>query len=191
MIKFEKKLLLTEEEYAFLLKELVGIVPAVKHIDYYFDTEELTMNEKNITCRIRLKNDNYKATIKKYSIYDKNSVQSDVDICQGLQENIFVDFGLTLQGELVTYRSVLVSNELYKVILDKNEYLGCVDYEIKIEYYTDYEIKVNIMLQSIIDTLLIYNHNLVPNEIISRLKDVQKSKAQRFFEKKCCDKKKI
>ncbi|MBQ7335743.1 MAG: hypothetical protein IJW92_04665 [Clostridia bacterium] len=52
MIEFEKKILLTKEEYDCLFAHFGQEKPRVKQVNYYFDTDDFLMNRKNITCRI-------------------------------------------------------------------------------------------------------------------------------------------
>ena len=60
MIELEKKLIISKEEYDYLIEHF-GYdnqhcrKPIIKQINYYFDTDDLLMNAQNITCRIRLK----------------------------------------------------------------------------------------------------------------------------------------
>ena len=69
MTELEKKLLLTEDEYDYLMEHLIYESPLIQmpittQINYYFDTDDFSMNHQNITCRIRLKDGKYKATMK-------------------------------------------------------------------------------------------------------------------------------
>ena len=59
MIELEKKLLLTKEEFNSLLLYFGNEKQCVKQVNYYFDTEDLSMNRQGVTCRIRLKNGTY------------------------------------------------------------------------------------------------------------------------------------
>ena len=68
MTELEKKILLTEEEYYYLMEHLghdspLFPKPIVKQINYYFDTDDLSMNRQNTTCRIRLKDGKYNYSI--------------------------------------------------------------------------------------------------------------------------------
>lgn len=69
MAELEKKLLLTEDEYDYLMEHFgyespLIRKPIVTQINYYFDTDDFSMNRQNTTCRIRLKDGKYKVTIK-------------------------------------------------------------------------------------------------------------------------------
>ena len=65
MIETEKKIILTYEEYLAVIMKMCKYAEPVIQTNYYFDTENLTMNRKGITCRIRFKNGKYTAEIKK------------------------------------------------------------------------------------------------------------------------------
>ena len=65
MLKHEKKALLTKEEYDVMMASCKGMAVEFQ-TNYYFDTDDMYMNRKGITCRIRAKNGTYKTTIKKH-----------------------------------------------------------------------------------------------------------------------------
>ena len=72
MTELEKKLLLTEDEYDYLMERFgygspLIQKPIVTQINYYFDTDDFSMNRRNTTCRIRLKGGKYRATMKRHS----------------------------------------------------------------------------------------------------------------------------
>ena len=64
MTELEKKLLLLKEEYNYLFRIFGDSKNIKKQINYYFDTDDFSMNKQNVTCRIRLKDGKYKGTIK-------------------------------------------------------------------------------------------------------------------------------
>lgn len=186
MIELEKKLLLTREEYDCLIEHLGHGRPIVKQVNYYFDTENLSMNCQNITCRVRLKNGKYKATMKRHTAEKNCSAEIDMAICNGIDENAFVDLGLKLQGELTTERCVLMKDEACEVVLDKNEYLGYTDYELEIEYSPDHEQEATAILQSIIGVLLHHDTALTLKAIALHGQNTH-SKSRRFFERRIKD----
>ena len=102
MIELEKKLLLTKEEYTCLLHHFGNKNQPVKQINYYFDTKDLSMNRQGITCRIRLKNGTYTATMKQHTSNSDFSTETKMEVRNDLIDNAFVDMNLSLQGELVT-----------------------------------------------------------------------------------------
>ena len=66
MTELEKKL---EDEYDYLMEHLRNESPLLQmpittQINYYFDTDDFSMNRQNTTFRIRLKDGKYKATMK-------------------------------------------------------------------------------------------------------------------------------
>ena len=139
MIELEKKRLLSKEEYEYLLKyffknDYLKGQSITKQTNYYFDTDNQAMNKQNITCRIRLKNSQYKGTMKAHTRNSDSSTEIAIEVRNGIKDNSFVDMGLKYQGALVTTRCILIQNPLCTVVLDKNEYLGCTDYELEIEY---------------------------------------------------------
>ena len=144
MTELEKKLLLTEDEYDYLMEHLGYESPLIQkpittQVNYYFDTDDFSMNRQNTTCRIRLKDGKYKATMKKHASGSDQSTETELEIYNGLESNAFTDMGLKLQGELVTKRCVVFKDKSCEAVLDKNEYLDHKDFELEIEYTEDHE----------------------------------------------------
>lgn len=188
MTELEKKLLLSKDEYNYLMEhfgynDTMIRKPIVKQINYYFDTDDFSMNRQNITCRIRLKNGKYRAIMKKHFANTDQSTETEMEIYHGIYENAFTKMGLTLQGELITERCIILKNEIFEVALDKNEYLGHADYELEIEYLPHYEENAQALLSSL-HTMLIRKKSFLPY----RRGDMQMphvpNKSNRFFERR-------
>ena len=182
MTELEKKLLLTKDEYDYLMEHLgyespLVLKPIATQINYYFDTDDFSMNRQNTTCRIRLKDGKYKATMKKHLFGTHHSIETEMEIHSGLESNDFTDMGLKLQGELVTKRCVIMKDTSCEVVLDKNEYLGHTDYEIEIEYTPGHKKDAQEILKIFQDMLIRRNYE----ESIEGLQSVP-SKSSRFFE---------
>ena len=103
-------------------------------------------------------------------------------IHNGLENNAFVDMGLKLQGELITKRCVVLKNANCEAVLDKNEYLGHIDYELEIEYVSDHEEDAKAILKIFQDMLTRRKCFLVYKESLKEYHDVP-SKSSRFFER--------
>lgn len=188
MTEHEKKLILSKDEYEHLIERFrydtpLFSRPIVKQINYYFDTDDLSMNRQSITCRIRLKDGVYKATMKQHLPNTDHSIETRVEIHDGIDKNAFTDMGLVLQGELMTERCVILKDAGYEVVLDKNTYLGQVDYELEIEYAPECEKDARAVFQVILDTLAHRKGFPVCQESYLRAQDVP-SKSNRFFERK-------
>ena len=180
MIELEKKILLTEHEY-FSLRKYFGKKTMATQINCYFDTDDLTINQQNITCRIRLKDGKCNATMKYHSSVDESS-EVEMKIRNGLQDNSFLDMGLKCQGELVTKRCVLMKESTYEVVLDQNKYLGTTDYELEIEFLPNCEHQAVKIIKNIAEILGNDSDRSI-KQFILRTHDVQ-SKSKRFFERK-------
>lgn len=182
MVELEKKLLLTKEEFNSLLLYFGNEKQRVKQVNYYFDTEDLSMNRQGVTCRIRLKNGTYTATMKQHTNFDR-STETKIDIRNGLDDNAFIDMGLTLQGELVTNRCVILKNAVCEAVLDQNDYLGYTDYELEIEYLTEHEADADAIMQACLRVLKDNIPVLSSNDMPLCCNKVP-SKSARFFERK-------
>lgn len=188
MTELEKKLLLTEEAYAYLMEHLsyerlLIQKPIITQINYYFDTDDFSMDRQNITCRVRLKDGKYQATMKKHASGADQSTETDLESCDGLENNAFTDMGLKLQGELLTKRCVIAKEAHCEAVLDKNEYLGYTDYELEIEYLPKHEKEARSLQAAILDSLpcsarfISYKENSGPRPKVP-------SKSNRFFERR-------
>lgn len=150
MTECEKKLLLSEEAYNALMERFSSAQKQiVTQINYYFDTDDFAMNRRNTTCRIRLKDGQYQATMKRHAAGTDQSTETEMEIYAGLDHNAFTDMGLKLWGALTTHRCVLLKNPHLEVVLDRNEYLGYTDYELEIEYLPEYEKEARAVLKEV------------------------------------------
>ncbi len=183
MLEFEKKLMLTPTEYDFLRMYFGEKDAADMQINYYFDTEDLLMNRSGITCRVRYKDSDWKATMKCHSIPMKDcSAEIPIELRKGLFENGFTDLGLSLLGKLITYRIVAFKDDKIELILDRNEYLGCVDYELEMEFKSKSQKDAEVLWKRMIDLLRFFDSDKDKRSLSFRLKD-RRSKSQRYFEK--------
>lgn len=187
MTELEKKLLLTKDEYDYLMEHLgyespLVLKPIATQINYYFDTDDFSMNRQNTTCRIRLKDGKYKATMKRHSTSEDQSTETEMYIYNGLESNAFTNMGLKLQGELITKRCVIFKDANCEAVLDKNEYLGQTDYELEIEYTSEHEKDAMAILNIFRDILIRRKCFLLYKEAATELPKVP-SKSNRFFEK--------
>lgn len=150
MTECEKKLLLSEEAYNALMERFSSAQKQiVTQVNYYFDTDDFAMNRQDTTCRIRLKDGQYQATMKRHAAGTDQSTEAEMEIYAGLDHNAFTDMGLKLWGALTTHRCVLLKNPHLEVVLDRNEYLGYTDYELEIEYLPEYEKEARAVLKEV------------------------------------------
>ena len=188
MTELEKKLMLTEDEYDYLMEHLgyenpLSPKPITTQINYYFDTDDFSMNRQNTTCRIRLKDGKYKATMKKHSTGEDQSTETEMAIYNGLESNAFTNMGLKIQGELITKRCVVFKDANCEAVLDKNEYLGHTDYELEIEYTSEHEKDAQAVMQLFRDMLTRRKCFLAYKESLMKIPSTP-SKSSRFFDRK-------
>ncbi len=207
MNEFEQKIMLTEAEYNHLMMLFGQSDKTVPQTNYYFDTDDLSMNRQNVTCRIRMKNGKYKATIKIHIPDSDCSTEIDLPTPGSTNDNVFTAMGLKLRGELTTERTRLFKNNEFEIELDKNIYLDVVDYELEIEYAAEASCDANDPLKRLIDLLyheieiehfidcdhdgagylqylidLLKEHMRVPDNENTSF-HICKNKSKRFFEK--------
>ncbi len=142
MIEFEKKMLLTQREYDFLRNVVFQNGVTVEQVNHYYDNDEYDWNRIGITCRIREKEGRYVATIKEHDAKGYNRESSRVAINDS-DAVLFEAMHVKKQGCLHTIRTTLNPHKGVKLVLDKNRYLSCEDYELEIEYDLQAEEKAN------------------------------------------------
>ena len=143
--EIEYKALISKEEYEGLLSELSKQFTCRRYVqtNYYYDTEKLSLYHRHETLRIRKKDESLqleykfnKEFIKRARICDEKSYPIKNIPKRLSMEDIrrydLPESSYNLLGNLVTTRSDFVLPEGV-LSLDKNEYLGWVDYEVEVE----------------------------------------------------------
>ena len=184
MLEYEKKVLITENEYDAIVNTWCnGIKPKIQ-INYYFDTDDLYMNKKGITCRIRAKDGKYKTTVKNHNTV-RNDCSMEIDLCEQnkLDTKFFDALGLCHQGELVTERIVMYKDSFCEMVIDRNTYLGHTDFEIEVEYSEDCEQVADYLLMTVAKMLVNYTGMECIDKFLKRVGKA-KSKSKRFFGRK-------
>ena len=181
MNEFEKKFILTEQEYVALCHSLPG--KTFVQTNYYYDTDDLFYHKRGITCRIRHKGNRYKATVKTHKYGKDSSAERSVWAKNGFDFTAFSGMNVHFQGVLSTKRKNVSLPDGILISLDQNSFLGIVDYELEIEY----DPKKKGSCQR---ALFFIAQILSPNESVALLQDfkqrnkIKKSKSVRFFERK-------
>lgn len=183
MFEYEKKVMLTEDEYLSITVLMSKFASMESQTNYYFDDDELSMNQKGITCRIRAKNGKYKATIKNHKTEHPDcSIEVTLVEKTEFDPQIFKIFGLRYQGELVTERAVIYEDSECKMVLDQNVYLGQTDFELEVEYCKKREQTAHILIENIAK-YLIANKQLKKVEDFTARIGKGGTKSQRFFKR--------
>lgn len=134
--EIERKMLISKEMYEHLLKEYNCVTSnRILQINYYYDTHDREMHRNGNTLRIR-QLDNQLTLQLKTKEKDGNDIrisnEHSISI-QVLPQIIRINnINTYYLGELITER-VEFSLNSYILFLDKNTYLGKVDYELEIE----------------------------------------------------------
>lgn len=190
MLEYEKKIPITENEYKRII-EAVEFIDKGDQINYYYDTEDFSLNKRGITYRIRKKDGKYTATIKEHNVESREcNTELSKRVTDEYDTALFVEKHIKLQGELITERKYLVKDEGFEIVIDKNHYLGVTDYEIEIEYSLDNEARAEKSVSYIAELLCILNNmEFSFSNFYNRLKFTY-SKSQRFFEQKILNERK-
>lgn len=181
MFENEKKVMLTPDEYLSIVMLMCKGVSMYTQTNYYFDDDELSMNKKGITCRIREKYGKYNATVKNHNLkYSDCSVEVELEEKLEFNPLIFNVFGLSYKGKLVTERIVLYKDHKCEVSLDRNFYLGNTDFELEVEYCEGGEQKALSLIDNIAKKLVVNKHLTQNIQFLARI-GKGSCKSQRFF----------
>ena len=122
-MEFEKKILLTEEEYQAVLKQRSREERRHRREHYvqknhYYDTEDLSMNRQGITCRIREKEGRFTATHKTHA--SGHSIEKSAAVTGVSDLFPLTSAPLKRKGCLLTERHKWSLENGIVVCLDKN-----------------------------------------------------------------------
>lgn len=169
----ELKCLLTEDEYGRLLALFEPLPYLREHqTNYYYDTHAGKLRRDNITMRIREKNGKLKGTIKHHLVTKHCSVEKNFRVDTVPDVMMYEADLVYLKGSLATCRTTVFLSDTVMIMLDRNEYLQCVDYELEIECpkeFIDEAEGILFFLQKFLHT---------------DGKETLASKSERFFQKK-------
>ncbi len=187
MLEYEKKILLKPEEYRILTNIWARrSLACFAQTNYYYDTDDYTMSAQGVTYRIRVKDGICEATVKEHDAGENEcSVETSKRILSPDDDGCFTDLGLKRQGTLTTQRIVISTDGHTTAMLDRNVYLGVVDYELEIEYPPGYEGSADRFIFSCASILRSVNLITDADELGGRANKA-KSKSARFFERKRC-----
>jgi len=148
LLEREIKQLLTEREYAAIISSDVWSGLGKKQqlqINYYYDTPDFVLYRNDITLRVRQKGSSLSLEMK-YSIADKTTYKIKKELSRPLETlpttidtaAYFPEAPVSVQAALiqplVTERTSIQVSAGVAVDLDKNSYLGMIDYELEIEF---------------------------------------------------------
>lgn len=183
MLEFEKKIMLSEAEYVFLKNNVFANAQTTNQTNYYYDNEMYEMNKRGITFRIREIDGVYITIMKDHSKKDTDcSVERQFNLDSVYNDIFLKKMGLLCHGSLHTQRTTLVLDDI-QVMLDKNEYLDTMDYELEFEYPMESEENAFNSINTIAAILFRNGILNTDSELINRI-GVGKNKSERFFERK-------
>lgn len=183
MVEFEKKVLISPQEYEMLIQQRYPCGTAYLQTNYYYDTADFKLNKTGITCRIRERDGVRKATVKDHQQKQKECSVENLISCKEEPELFFKRMGLDCQGSLKTERIVYPICPGIEVVMDKNTYLDCVDYELEVEYDFRYEATAYMEMKAIEAFILSNEGKMAASEFRKRI-GKGGSKSERFFERK-------
>lgn len=184
MTESELKYNLNLCQYIYLISNLKNKCESKSNIqiNYYFDTDNFELDNKDITLRIRQIEESLKLELK-LPIQNDGTLRIKNEFSKSINELPFVikpdsddlkevlscSDDLFLKGTLVTERIKFSLGENIEIDIDKNYYMGVIDYELEVEFQERSIEQAKKFINSISDT-----YELVPS---------QYGKRERFFNK--------
>ena len=137
----EFKYVVSAERFQSFLSKYKEEYPFVKHklqVNYYYDTEDNTLNKSRTTVRIRQQYNDMKLQIKRHRENKDGLATSDeyskkIDSLPSTLKIPNLYNVLILKGVLITARTIFLFGENSRICFDSNMYLGICDYEIEFE----------------------------------------------------------
>lgn len=149
-IEIEAKVLIKDSEYNKVLSYFkTKMIKEYDQVNYYIDTDELSLKKIGIGLRIREKDGSYTMTLKApmaEGLLEKDETLSKDQFNAFLKRNVFPELGiedfirmigvnpadLKIKTSLKTHRvEVNHDDNTYEFAIDKNEYNNTVDYELE------------------------------------------------------------
>lgn len=183
MLEFEKKFMLSKQEYEKLCHAFEE-QPVHTQVNFYYDTEDFAYDRKGITCRIRKKGDSYTATVKNHgSDMTDCSIEKCDDARNEFDVSLFEGMHVIAHGQLQTDRKEIMMLNGITIAVDRNTYLGVEDYELEIEYEPHMESYCEDVLRTIVMQLKEDDFDLLLGDFHQRM-NAGLTKSERFFAKK-------
>ncbi|MDE7192506.1 MAG: CYTH domain-containing protein, partial [Oscillospiraceae bacterium] len=146
MVENEFKVMLKRGQYETLLA-LYEWDKVIQQTNYYYDTAELTLSDRHVTCRVRKIGGECFLQIKLPNGKDYSRIELEKKLGAEIPEELSAELlnalagdraelplpDVRLLGALSTSRSVK-RFEGAEIDLDKSEYFGKTDYELEIEF---------------------------------------------------------
>lgn len=152
MVEYEYKMLLDYCEYMKIIqkindrKEFIEMKENIQ-INYYYDFEDNKLLKKGVTCRARQIDNKLKLQLKvvkkrgcDYKVNKEfelplEKLSKTIDLERiGWDKVVDIKGIVLLKGSLITHRKKWCFENNIEVFLDKNYYLGKIDYEIELEF---------------------------------------------------------
>lgn len=182
MKEYEKKILLTQHEYQYLLQTSFGKCQEKCQINYYYDTVCHYMYRNQFSCRIRETEGTLTQTVKMLRPDDPDCREEESKAIVSVPDSLnWKGKSLKKYGHLVTNRRKKRLSGGVIVYLDENFYLGQTDYELEIAYEQGNEIAVMQYLKQI--GIQLKSRNLITEagDIMNRV-GTKPGKCTRFME---------
>ena len=137
--EYELKWLLNPEDHEKLM-EFLNPLPSLCELqtNYYYDTRTEKLRKQKITMRIREKNGKIQGTVKRHLTQDGCSLEERFQVESIPHRMMFEGEPVYLIGKLKTQRTTFFLSDSVMIMLDRNEYLDCVDYELELECPKDF-----------------------------------------------------
>ena len=182
MKEYEYKFVLRKDELEQIENCLCSGKPRyISQTNYYYDTEDYTLDKAKITCRIRESNNKLNGTIKIHGkTVESGNVEIPIKVNQVTERLNIGDIGLNLMGALHTERREFDFPDGLKLVLDENTYLGTSDCELELEFTDKTKEAADKLMKNI--EFCLYQYCIMSSYDASYYNNCEhKSKSERFM----------
>lgn len=178
---FNMTFLITRQEYNCLMN-CFSSASANSEIEmYYYDTDDLYLHRKNVTCNIRYANDIFYANIKRHGIPCAGIEEQPLQITHAPEIFPFSDFPISCRGIMRIKQNIHSPDTDVRIILEKNKYLNQTDYDVTIEYGPKKRPQCKAIVVAIANHLA--KQEICTIEDFIKRAEKEDSKPRRFFER--------
>lgn len=173
--------LITKQEYKCLMDYFSSEGVNSEIEIYYYDTDDLYLYQKNVTCNIRYENDTFYANIRRRGIPCAGIEEIPLQITHAPEFFPLSDFPISCRGIMRIAQNVYSPDTDVQIVLEKNVYLNQTDYAVTIEYGHKKRPRCKAVAVAIANHLA--KQEICPIEDFIKRAEKEDSKPRRFFER--------
>ena len=182
MLEFEKRIIIDSDEYG-LICERLGSGRRLVWTNYYYDTEALDFRRAGFALRVRECGDSFESAVERSGgSAGRICVRYLAKGADRFRAAEALGTGVRFCGSLRAERMSYPFGKRARLYVDRNCYLGAVDYELAVQYRRGYEKECGAALCAAAAALERALSGFDPSRFLLRA-DSSAGKSERFFER--------